>query len=160
MSKSRKPRHTANPQAFMVALMGVRLLSKPDQQKRTDALNAAVQNAITGQDLRNAWCVIADALNVTEMLLKMPSVAKGGSDYIKKANALVGSILDRYADKDTTSLYPHEVRALHELSELWQELLSVVTNAELFKAEEQVVKRVMQDKNARDVVVMKVSEVL
>lgn len=153
-----KPRNI-NPKAHLVALMGVQFMSPMDQMSRVIGLNAAIHNVIRAHQLQEAWCVVVDAVNTIEQLLKMPSVAKGGEDYIRHINGAVSAILHRYQIKNTPALYPGEVNTLHELGELWQELLTVVTHAEFFKAEEAVVRHVMTCRNAIDVTVLPVVEV-
>ena len=139
--------------------MGVQFLKPMDQLSRVIGLNAAIYNVIRGHELKEAWCVVVDAVNTIEQLLKMPSVAKGGEDYTKHINATVLGIINRYQLKGTPALYPSEVITLHELGELWQDMLAVVTNAEFIKAEKAVVRHVMTSKKSIDITVVPVSEV-
>jgi hypothetical protein len=142
MKKPRKPRH-ASPNSLWVALMGVRYLSADDQLKRAEAVALAVQDIKQGDAGKTQWSAVFDAVNMLEQFFKSPKIAKGTEGYIDEVQQVVVGIMDRQK-QGKRALYAGEVEVLDDLSATWASVLSVVTHAEYFQAEEAVVRRVRQ----------------
>lgn len=134
-----KVRHT-NPESWRVAMQGSMLLSKADQDARTEPVNRAVAMISRGQAGKDEWQAIFDAMNMLEQFSRMPKVMRGAQDWIAGMQAVIVAILDR-SKSGAKALYPTELADLRGMAELWADVLSTVTHREYFECEEKTHQR-------------------
>lgn len=132
-------RHT-NPDSWRVAMQGSMLLSKPDQEARTEPVIQAVALISQGKATKPHWQAIFDALNMLEQFSRMPKVMRGAQDWIESMQAVIVGILDR-SKSGTKALHPSELADLRGMADLWVDVLSTVTHREYFECEEKTHQR-------------------
>jgi len=143
MSATRKPRKAyrpkhVNPGAWAIAMQGAMLLSKTDQVTRAMRVHDSVERISRGEHDMVDWRRLFDAVNMLDALSSMPSVMRGGREFVERLMGVVADAVERQRDTGTRALRAGELQALRELSALWAEVLGVVTHREFFEASERV----------------------
>ena len=145
MSKPRKkyrPRG-ARVDAITLAIMGQCRLSQQDQLDKAAPLRMAVDAIAAGTATQADWQAVFDVVNIMDRFVTMPTVMRGGLDYLETIQDVILGILDRQKTSGTKALYPSELADLRGLVEVWQDVLSVVTHREFFTADERSHKRLV-----------------
>ena len=129
-----------NPQAHLVAMMGVRLLSPDDQIKRALALREATDAICRGMGTIEQWRHVFDSINMAEQWIRMKLAS--GYEEIERLQQTVSEIMDRQKQTGTKALKSDERQALDEFAATYATLLASVTKREYFQAQEGVESRV------------------
>lgn len=146
MSRKRspyRPRHAANPQAFMVAIRGSHKLCAHDQTTRAARVRSSVELLIASNGAEPEWRDVFDALNMIEALAKVGPVRDVREFVTEQGNSIVAA-MDRHRQTRSNVLRPIECRLLRDLAATWAQVLEVVTCQEYFAAEERVKRKVQQ----------------
>lgn len=138
--KRYKPRGVS-PISWQIAIQGSCLLSKSDQDVRVNLLSEAVEKIAKGDGTKQVWQAVFDCMNMLEAFSRMPKVMRNANDYIESMQAVIVGLLDRQKKTGTKALYPSELADLRGLVEVWADVLSTVTHAEYFQAEERTHQR-------------------
>lgn len=138
--KRYKPRGVS-PVSWQIAIQGSCLLSKADQDSRVTLLSEAVEKIAKGEGTKQVWQAVFDCMNMLEAFSRMPKVMRNANDYIESMQAVIVGLLDRQKQTGTKALYPSEMADLRGLVEVWADVLSTVTHAEYFQAEERTHQR-------------------
>ena len=145
MSKPRKRYRPkgVNPTVLVLAGIGQAKLTQADQDERTGPPRLALEQISKGQASQADWQAIFDVINMLDRFVRMPTVMRGGRDYLTSIQAVIIGILDRQRETKTRALYPGEIEDLRGLLELWREILSTVTNREFYEAQTRAHARVV-----------------
>lgn len=127
--------------SLQIAIQGSCLLSKADQDSRVTLLADAVEKIGKGQGTKEIWQSVFDCMNMLEAFSRMPKVMRNANDYIESMQAVIVGLLDRQKKTGTKALYPSELADLRGLVDTWRDVLSTVTHAEYFQAEERTHQR-------------------
>lgn len=127
--------------SWKIAIQGSCLLSKADQKARADLLSDAVEKIGKGQGSKEIWQSVFDCMNMLEAFSRMPKVMRNADDYIESMQSVIVGLLDRQKQTGTKALYASELADLRGLVETWRDVLSTVTHAEYFQAEERTHQR-------------------
>jgi len=138
--KRYRPRGVS-PISWQIAIQGSCLLSKADQDSRVNLLADAIEKIGKGEGTKQIWQAVFDCMNMLEAFSRMPKVMRNANDYIESMQAVIVGLLDRQKQTGTKALYPSELADLRGLVEVWRDLLSTVTHAEYFQAEERTHQR-------------------
>lgn len=141
-----KPRKQYKPkgvsiESWKIAIQGSCLLSKSDQESRVNLLSEAIGKIARGQGSKEIWQAVFDCMNMLEAFSRMPKVMRNANDYIESMQAVIVGLLDRQKQTGTKALYPSELIDLRGLVDTWRDVLSTVTHAEYFQAEERTHQR-------------------
>lgn len=145
MSRPRK-RYRAkgvNWNAVSLALLGQAFMTPEDQNAIAAPVALAVDQIIKGVATEADWQAVFDVVNVLDRFVTMPTVMRGGRDYLTSIQAVIIGILDRQRETKTRALYPGEIEDLRALLDLWREILSTVTNREFYEAQTRAHARVV-----------------
>ena len=135
-------RRAPNPQAWIIAIHGARLLSKHDQATRAMNLHICIDRIATGKAEIDDWRQVFDVCNLLEQFGKNPRVMRNAQEFIEHAQEQIVSIMDRQkADPKCKTLRAIELQALRDMETLWAEVLGVITHSEYFRAEQAVNER-------------------
>lgn len=140
---SYRPKHTANPLAYMTAIQGAHKLCTHDQLTRAMRVHASVEELIGCKGTLQSWADVFDAINFMEAFAHM-GVVRHAREWIEVQQESVVQAMDRHKDTGSNVLRPSECDLLRELSTLWAQVLAEVTCREFFEAETRVARRVRQ----------------
>lgn len=104
--------------SWKIAIQGSCLLSKADQYVRVNLLSDAVEKIGKGQGSKEIWQAVFDCINMLEAFSRMPKVMRNADDYIESMQSVIVGLV-----------------------ETWRDVLSTVTHAEYFQAEERTHQR-------------------
>lgn len=127
--------------SWKIAIQGSCLLSKADQDVHVNLLSDAVEKIGKGQGSKEIWQAVFDCMNMLEAFSRMPKVMRNAEDYIESMQSVIVGLLDRQKQTGKKALYASELADLRVLVETWRDVLSTVTHAEYFQAEERTHQR-------------------
>ena len=133
----------ANPLAYLVGLQGASLLSKEDAIVLTMPVHLAVDAIRMGKATNEEWRTVTCAINVTEELIRM-KVAQDADGAIEALQETISSAHHRIRATNSPTLWGDEVRALLDFAATYSELLSGVTQSELFQAQDRTYQRMLR----------------
>jgi hypothetical protein len=142
--KRYRPKHRPSTNTLFIAIQGQRFLSKADQAAAALRVHMAVDAVSQGKADKADWLEIFDAVNLIEQWNKVPKIMRGAGEFVDSIQNVVVGIMDRQKATGAKALHANELQALRDLSALWAEVLSGVTHADYFKAQEKVALRVQQ----------------
>lgn len=146
MSRKRssyRPRHAANPLAYITAIQGAHKLCAHDQLTRAARVRCAVERLADSSGGIPDWRDVADALNMVEAFAHI-GLVRHAKDFVAEHQQNVSEALDRHQATGSNVLRPVEVRLLRDLAATWAECLAEVTCQQYFAAEQRVVRKVQQ----------------
>lgn len=128
-----------NPQAHLVALQGVALISRDDRTIWALQMRDALEAVARGKATRQQWGTIFDSANLAEELCRM-RLASDPDGIISEAQAASAEIVRRQ-QAGTRAVRASELAALRALEAAMIDILAAVTQAEWFRAEETIRER-------------------
>lgn len=140
---SYRPRHGANPLAYMTAIQGAHKLCAHDQLTRAARGRAAVDMLANSTGDKAEWRDVADMLNMIEAFGHIGTI-RHARDFVAEQQETILAAMDRQAETRSNVLRPCEVQTLRHLAATWAEVLGEVTCREYFEAEQRVVRKVQQ----------------
>lgn len=145
MAKPRKryrPR-PVNPVAYLAGIMGAALLTRDDVIRFAEDVHEAVDAARQGKADKPHWQSIFTAINLMDELIRM-RLAQDPEGAIGQMQSTVATILNRSIDRGTKALLPDELATLRDIAATYTDLLSGLTHAQLFAAQERVDRKILQ----------------
>lgn len=139
MSKPRKkyrPRGV-NPVSYLATIMGAALLTRDDVIRFAENVHAAVDAVRQGNAEKHHWQSIFNAINLMDELIRM-RLAQDPHGVIGEMQGTVSAILTRAAERGTKALLADELATLRDIAATFTDLLSGLTHAQLFNAQERV----------------------
>jgi hypothetical protein len=139
MANNRKPRKAYRPKrknnaAHIVAMTGAAWLTEDSIEPRCRKLEDAVSHCSQARGSIAHWRILFDAVNLLQALIEL-KVCTGDVAPIQE---LIETVLDRTAETGSSALHHHERQQLAELVDVHREVISQVTFAQLFRAQERV----------------------
>ena len=138
--RGRQPKHTANPQAFMVAIRGAMGLDTHDQLTRAARVRASVDQLIAGDNSTPIWRDIFDAVNMLIAFGRLKVIKDGAKELGEELMGTVSAAMDRQKSTGSSCLRPVEVESLRYMAGVWADVLAIVSCREYFEAEQMVVR--------------------
>ena len=138
--RGRQPRHIANPQSFMVAMMGARSLDTNDQLSIAFKVRESVDKLISGDNSNPVWRDIFDTVNMLIAFGKMKVIKTGAKDLGDELMDAVEGAMNRQKETGSNCLRPCEIDSLKYMATLWANVLQVVSCREYYEAEQKVLR--------------------
>ena len=132
-----------NPLAYLVGLQGASVLSKEDAIVLSMPVHLAVDAIRSGKATQDDWRTLTMAINVTEELIRM-KVAQDADGSIEALQETISSAHHRIRNTKSPALWGDEVRALLDFAATYADLLSGVTQGELFNAQDRTHQRMLR----------------
>lgn len=143
-SKRKRYRPTGvNPVSYLSTIMGVALLTRDDVLRFAENVHAAVDEVRQGSAQKHHWQSIFNAINLMDELIRM-RLAKDEQGLIVDMQSTISAILDRLTSRGTKALLPDELTTLRNIAATFTDLLSGLTHAQLFTAQQRVDRKVAQ----------------
>ena len=136
--RGRQPKHTPNPQAFMIAIRGTMGLDTHDQLTRAARVRASVDQLIKGDNSAPIWRDIFDAVNMLIAFGRSKVIKHGGKELGEDLMQTVAGAMDRQKLTGSNCLRPCEIDSLRHMCQVWASVLQIVSCSEYFEAEEHV----------------------
>lgn len=140
---SYRPKHTANPLAYMTAIQRAHKLCAHDQLTRAARVRCAVERLADSTGGMADWRDVADALNMVEAFWHI-GLVRHAREFVAEQQESVATALDRHRATGSNVLRPVECQLLRDLAATWAECLAEVTCRQYFEAEQRVVRKVQQ----------------
>jgi len=141
--KKYRPKHAANPLAYMTAIQGAHKLCAHDQLTRAARVRSSVELLGSSKGGVPEWRDVFDALNMIEAFAHA-GLVRDAREFVDEHQASIVAAMDRQRSTGSNVLRPVELQLLRDLAATWADVLSVVTCREYFEAEERVKRKVRQ----------------
>jgi hypothetical protein len=138
---SYRPKHAANPLAYMTAIQGAHKLCADDQLTRAARVRCSVEDLCASRGDHKAWADVFDTVNMIEALSR-EGLFRHAREFIEAQQQNIVDAMDRHKATGSNVLRPVECQMLRELAQVWAEALGEVTCREYFAAEERVRRKV------------------
>jgi len=122
-----------HPRAHEMALRGVLLLTPADREAFLAPARDAAERLIASTGTMDDWRPITRAHGYFTGLARLPLV-RNARGFVDASHALLVAAIQRQRDTGSTCLRPVEVEALRDLIAVYQDVLAVVTCAEMHQA--------------------------
>ncbi|RZJ12193.1 MAG: hypothetical protein EOP39_04345 [Rubrivivax sp.] len=140
---SYRPKHSANPLAYITAIQGAHKLCAHDQLTRAARVRCAVERLSDSTGDMADWRDVADALNMVEAFAHI-GLVRDAREFVAEQQESMATALDRHKATGSNVLRPVECQLLRDLAATWAECLAEVTCRQYFEAEQRVVRKVQQ----------------
>ena len=132
-----------NPLAYLVGLQGATVLTREDAILLSMPVHLAVDAIRSGTASQDDWRTVTMAINVTEEMIRM-KVARDEDGAIEALQEKISNAYHRIRATKSPTLWGDEVRALLDFAATYADLLSGVTNNELFRAQDRTHQRMIR----------------
>lgn len=138
MPRSQPPRRRYAPKRVDsdpvgLAMAHAALLQPQQQADLINPLRAAFEALRRGQGNQNAWCAMADAMNIAEALADL-GIANDHAELIQRAQAALAALHQRHQTNRSWTLRAAELDALRDASEIHEIQIEHATQGEVANA--------------------------